>query len=77
MKDIDNYILSEKNLSIETLMKKFNVSISTAYLHLRKNNVKLKKSNERNEKIKQYVQEGKTYESIGKLYGISRQCILI
>ena len=73
---IDEYILANKeNLKIEDLCEKFNLSIPTVYRHLRMNGAKVKKekNTHRMEEMQKLRDEGKTYEEIGKIYGISRQ----
>ena len=73
---LSNYLESNKdNLVVEEIMKKFNLSVSTVYRHLRMRGLKPKK--ERDEKrlieINKMRSEGKTYREIGKAYNISRQ----
>ena len=73
---IDEYIKANSdNLKIETLVEKFNVSVPTVYRHLRMNGAKVKKEKnaERNTKIRKFREEGKTYEEIGAIFGVSRQ----
>jgi len=73
---LSDYLESNKdNLVVEEIMKKFNLSVSTVYRHLRMRGLKPKK--ERDEKrlieINKMRSEGKTYREIGKAYNISRQ----
>ena len=73
---IDEYMIANKdNLTIEGLCEKFNVSIPTVYRHLQINGLKVKKerSNQRTINMRKLREEGKTYEEIGNIYGISRQ----
>lgn len=74
--NIDDYMIQNKDdLKIEELCEKFNVSVPTVYRHLKMHNLKVKKvkSNERMEEMCKLRAEGKTYNEIGKIYGISRQ----
>ena len=76
MNDLDIYIEENKNnINIEEIVKKFNISVPTVYRHLRIKGVKPKKnhSNERLNEICKLRSEGKTYQEIGDVYGISRQ----
>ena len=76
MNNLDIYIEENKdNINIEEIVKKFNISIPTVYRHLRMKGVKPKKnhSNERLNEIYKLRSEGKTYQEIGNIYGISRQ----
>ena len=73
---IDEYMIQNKdNLKIEELCKQFDVSVPTVYRHLRMHNLKVKKekNTERMEEMCRLRDEGKTYNEIGKIYGISRQ----
>ena len=73
---IDEYMIANKdNLTIESLCEKFNVSIPTVYRHLQMNGLKVKKEKnvERTSEIRKLREQGKTYEEIGNIYGISRQ----
>jgi DNA-binding CsgD family transcriptional regulator len=74
--DLDNYIADENNvMDVNEIAKKFNVSIPTVYRHLRAKGVKPKKIrfNQRTDDIGKLRAEGKTYQEIGEIYGISRQ----
>lgn len=77
MMKIDEYMLANAdNLTIEDLCEKFNVSIPTVYRHLRMLNLKVKKdkNSQRTMEIKKLRNdEGKTYQEIADMYGISRQ----
>ena len=73
---IDEYIKANKdNLTIESLSKMFNISVPTVYRHLKMNGAKVKKDKnlKRTEEIKKLRGEGKTYEEIGAIFGVSRQ----
>ena len=73
---IDEYMLANKdNLTIESLCEKFNVSIPTVYRHLQMNGLKVKKEKnvERTMEMKKLRDEGKTYQEIADMYGMSRQ----
>ena len=63
------------NLILEDLTVKFNVSIPTVYRYAKIAGVKMKKNKncEKYAKIKEMRADGKTYEEIGKAYGLSRQ----
>lgn len=74
--NIDEYIKENSdNLNIEVLCKKFNVSIPTVYRHLKMNGAKVKKDKniQRTEEMKKLRDEGKTYQEIADMYGVSRQ----
>jgi DNA-binding CsgD family transcriptional regulator len=74
--NLDTYIEENKNnINIEEIVKKFNISVPTVYRHLRMMNVKPKKnhSDKRLTEINRLRSEGKTYQEIGDVYGISRQ----
>lgn len=74
--NLDTYIEENKNnIVIEEIVKKFNISVPTVYRHLRMMNVKPKKnhSDKRFNEINKLRSEGKTYQEIGDVYGISRQ----
>ena len=76
--NIDEYMNANKdNLKIEELCTKFNLSIPTVYRHLRMNGLKVKKNknNNRMKEMQKLRNEGKTYEEIGNMYGLSRQRI--
>ena len=74
--NIDEYIKANfDNLTIEVLCEKFDVSIPTVYRHLRMNGAKVKKDKnlQRTEEMKKLRDEGKTYQEIADMYGVSRQ----
>ena len=74
--NIDEYMNANKdNLKIEELCTKFNLSVPTVYRHLRMNSLKVKKERNitRMEEMKKLRGEGKTYEEIGAIFGVSRQ----
>jgi DNA-binding CsgD family transcriptional regulator len=74
--NIDEYIKANSdNLTIEVLCEKFDVSIPTVYRHLRMNGAKVKKDKnlQRTEEMKKLRDEGKTYQEIADMYGVSRQ----
>lgn len=76
--DLDNYIEENKsNISIEEIVKKFNLSVPTVYRHLRMHNVKPRKDkqNSRKKEIMKLRDSGMTYAEIGKHYNVSRQRI--
>ena len=77
MMKIDEYMLANAdNLTIEDLCEKFNVSIPTVYRHLRMLGLKVKKdkNSQRTMEIKKLRNdEGRTYQEIADMYGISRQ----
>ena len=76
MNNLDIYIEENKNnLNIKEMVEKFNLSVPTVYRHLRMMNVKPKKnhSDKRLAEINKLRSEGKTYQEIGNVYGISRQ----
>ena len=76
MMDLDKYIEENKsNITIDEIVKKFNISIPTVYRHLRLKGIKPKKTKntKRFDEINQMRKEGKTYQEIGNIYGISRQ----
>lgn len=73
---VDEYIEENKNnIVIDEVVKKFNLSVPTVYRHLRIMKVKPKKvhNDERLNEINKLRKEGKTYQQIGDVYGISRQ----
>ncbi len=74
--NLDTYIEENKNnINIKEIAEKFNLSIPTVYRHLRMMGVKPKKnhSDKRLNDINKLRSEGKTYQEIGNIYGISRQ----
>lgn len=74
--NLDTYIEENKNnINIKEIADKFNLSIPTIYRHLRMMEVKPKKnhSDKRLNDINKLRSEGKTYQEIGNIYGISRQ----
>lgn len=74
--NLDTYIEENKNnINIKEIADKFNLSIPTIYRHLRMMRVKPKKnhSDKRLNDINKLRSEGKTYQEIGNIYGISRQ----
>ena len=74
--NIDEYIKANSdNLTIEVLCEKFDVSIPTVYRHLKMNGAKVKKDKnlQRTEEMKKLSDEGKTYQEIADMYGVSRQ----
>ena len=74
--NLDNYIEENKNnIDIKEIANKFNISVPTIYRHLRMFGVKPKKnhSDKRLNEINKLRSEGKTYQEIGNIYGISRQ----
>lgn len=74
--NIDEYIKANSdNLTIEVLCEKFDVSIPTVYRHLKMNGAKVKKDKnlQRTEEMKKLRDEGKTYQEIADMYGVSRQ----
>ena len=74
--NLDDYIEENKNnIDIKEVAKRFNLSIPTVYRHLRMVGVKPKKnhSDKRLNDINKLRSEGKTYQEIGNIYGISRQ----
>lgn len=76
MNNLDIYIEENKdNINIKEIAEKFNLSIPTIYRHLRMLGVKPKKnhSDKRLNDINKLRSEGKTYQEIGDIYGISRQ----
>ena len=76
MNNLDIYIEENKdNVNIKEIAEKFNLSIPTIYRHLRMLGVKPKKnhSDKRLNDINKLRGEGKTYQEIGDIYGISRQ----
>lgn len=78
MMRIDEYIMANKdNLKINDLCEKFDISVPTAYRHLRMNGVKVKKDKNlgRMKEMQKLRNEGKTYEEIGNMYNLSRQRI--
>lgn len=73
---LDDYISDKSNdMDVNEIAKKFKVSIPTVYRHLRAKGVKPKKNhiNKRVNDINVLRAEGKTYQEIGEIYGISRQ----
>lgn len=76
MNDLDEYILKNKDsIDVNELVEKFGLSVPTVYRHLSILNVKPSKNrnNQRREEFKALKDEGKTYQEIGNIYGISRQ----
>lgn len=76
MNDLDEYIMKNKDsINVNELMEKFGLSIATVYRHLSILKVKPNKThnNQRREEFKALRDEGKTYQEIGDMYGISRQ----
>ena len=76
MNNLDIYIEENKNnLNIKEMVEKFNLSVPTVYRHLRLKGVKPKsnRSNDRLNEMHRLRSEGKTYQEIGNIYGISRQ----
>ncbi len=76
MNNLDIYIEENKdNISVKEIAEKFNLSVPTIYRHLRMIGVKPKKnhSDKRLDDINKLRSEGKTYQEIGNIYGISRQ----
>lgn len=74
--NLDNYIEENKNnIDIKEIANKFNISVPTIYRHLKMMGVKPKKnhSDKRLNEINKLRSEGKTYQEIGNIYGISRQ----
>lgn len=74
--NIDEYIKANSdNLTIEVLCEKFDVSIPTVYRHLKMNGAKVKKDKnlQRTEEMKKLRDDGKTYQEIADMYGVSRQ----
>ena len=74
--NLDTYIEENKNnINIKEIADKFNLSIPTVYRHLRMMGIKPKKnhSDKRLNDINKLRSEGKTYQEIGNIYGISRQ----
>lgn len=74
--DVNVFIEENKNnINVKEIAEKFNLSIPTVYRHLRMMNVKPKKnhSDKRLAEINKLRSEGKTYQEIGDVYGISRQ----
>jgi DNA-binding CsgD family transcriptional regulator len=74
--NLDTYIEENKNnINIKEIADKFNLSVPTVYRHLRMMGVKPKKnhSDKRLNDINKLRSEGKTYQEIGNIYGISRQ----
>ena len=74
--NLDNYIEENRNnINVKEIVEKFNLSVPTVYRHLRMMGVKPKKnhSDKRFNDINRLRNEGKTYQEIGNIYGISRQ----
>ena len=73
---LDEYLVKNSdNLNIEFLCEKFNVSVPTVYRHMKMNGVKVKKEKnfKRMEEMKKLRNDGKTYQEIADVYGMSRQ----
>lgn len=74
--DLDEYLITNsENLNMSTIVQECNVSIPTVYRHLRQKGLKLKKVDCRVEEMKKLRKEGKTYQEIGNIFGLSRQRI--
>lgn len=76
--DLDEYIDKNKgnaNFSIQEIAKETKASVPTIYRHLKMKGVKPKRVyfDKRIEEINKMRSEGKTYQEIGNIYGISRQ----
>jgi DNA-binding CsgD family transcriptional regulator len=74
--DVNMFIEENKNnINVKEIAEKFNLSVPTVYRHLRMVGVKPKKnrSDKRLNDINKLRSEGKTYQEIGNIYGISRQ----
>lgn len=76
MNNLDIYIEENKNnIIVKEIAEKFNLSVPTVYRHLRMVGIKPKKNHldKRLNDINKLRSEGKTYQEIGDIYGISRQ----
>lgn len=76
---LDEYLINNKDkLDMDYLTSTFKVSVPTIYRHCKQQGLKLmkkkaEKTQERLNKIQKFREEGKTYQEIGDMIGISKQ----